>query len=152
MKLTIKNSAIWKNSIIEIGSPCFGTSTESFFNDFLQKGENDSGHLYFIRSVQNELAGYLLLSIVEDEAEVIQIAVKEIFRRKGFSTVLLNEVFRYCEQICVKSIFLEVRKSNEAALNLYRKSGFIEIGTRKKYYSDPDEDAIVMKHKLSICK
>jgi ribosomal-protein-alanine acetyltransferase len=145
MKLNTNNVIKNKNGIISVGYPDFGSSAVSFLEDYIEKGELESGYTYFAKLINEEIAGYVLLSVVEDEAEIIQISVKESFRKKGFATVLLNEVFRYCEQICVKSIFLEVRASNIPALELYSKNGFKKIGTRKNYYSDPDEDAEVMK-------
>jgi len=148
MKLNKKDVEHYKSDIIEIGCSDFKDSAGSFLNDYINKGENETGYIYFGCFAGEIFAGYLLLSIVEDEGEVIQLAVNKGFRRKGFSTVLLNEVFSYCEKVCVKSVFLEVRISNSAAVSLYEKNGFIPIGKRKDYYSNPTEDAFVMKRMI----
>lgn len=76
------------------------------------------------------------------EREILNVAVAKRYRRRGLATALLkNEL----QQRAV--YFLEVRESNEAALALYRKLGFAEVGRRPQYYESPVETAIVMKMK-----
>ena len=76
------------------------------------------------------------------EREILNVAVARRYRRRGIATVLLkNELRRQAVH------FLEVRESNQAALALYRKLGFVEIGRRSRYYDQPVETAIVMKMK-----
>lgn len=145
MRLSEKEVLKWRKRIEECGLSCFGNAVRSFLEDFFEKGEKESEYNYFIHSKGEDLIGYLLLSVVEDEGEIVQVAIKDRYRKKGFSATLLDEVLKYCEQTCVKSIFLEVRVSNNAALSLYRKKGFFEIGIRNDYYCDPVEDAVVMK-------
>ena len=76
------------------------------------------------------------------EREILNVAVANRYRRQGIGTALLqNELGR--RAVC----FLEVRESNGAALALYRKLGFVEVGRRPQYYDAPVETAIVMKMK-----
>ncbi len=76
------------------------------------------------------------------EREILNVAVKRAYRRRGIATALLEYEF---SQPAI--YFLEVRVSNVAAQELYRKMGFIEVGRRPGYYDAPVETAIVMQMK-----
>lgn len=90
---------------------------------------------------ENKLVGFLYLSQVLDESEIISICVKEEYRKKSIAT---NMWQYYIKKFNVNFCFLEVRISNNSALNLYNKLNFKEVGIRKNYYSN-NEDAILMK-------
>jgi ribosomal-protein-alanine N-acetyltransferase len=76
------------------------------------------------------------------QREILNVAVAPPFRRLGLATALISmELKRPAE------VFLEVRQSNVAAQELYRKLGFVEVGRRPKYYQSPTETAIVMNMK-----
>ena len=66
----------------------------------------------------------------------------------GIGTALLNNVIAKCKQLKLENIFLEVRNSNTAAIHLYEKVGFANISTRKNYYSDTREDALIYVKKI----
>lgn len=87
--------------------------------------------------------GYLVSWHVVDELHVLNVAVVPEFRRQGIARALMEEAFAFARTNEVRQVFLEVRKSNDAAIQLYRKLGFSAMNVRKKYYSD-DEDAIEM--------
>ncbi|MBI5643659.1 MAG: ribosomal protein S18-alanine N-acetyltransferase [Deltaproteobacteria bacterium] len=89
------------------------------------------------------LAAYVIYWVVHGEAHILNIAVNPLMRRRGMATVLLRESLKTMRRSLVYEVFLEVRKSNSAARDLYRKFGFVEAFVRRKYYGD--EDAIVMK-------
>ncbi|MDW2799590.1 ribosomal protein S18-alanine N-acetyltransferase [Clostridium boliviensis] len=89
-------------------------------------------------------AGYCVFRIVADECELLRIAVRPEYRGRGLSKKLMDQLVFYSRQKDVKSIFLEVRESNERARNLYRSYGFTEEGIRKNYYLNPCEDAVLM--------
>ena len=86
--------------------------------------------------------GYALIDLIEDEAELLQIGVLPLFRRKGIGGALLNEVIAYLKNEQVSRLFLEVRESNCVAQALYKSYGFKESGRRKGYYKSPNEDAL----------
>lgn len=88
------------------------------------------------------LAGYIIYWTVHGEAHILNIAVNPLLRRRGVATFLLRESFARMRRNLVFEVFLEVRKSNAAARELYRRFGFREAFERKNYYGD--EDAIVM--------
>lgn len=88
--------------------------------------------------------GFCILHRAADEGELYQIAVREDCRRRGIAEGLMKAAIDYCRKNAVLSIYLEVRRSNEAAIHLYKKHGFKNDGRRKNYYSSPVEDAIMM--------
>lgn len=91
-----------------------------------------------------ELAGYIALSSVLDEGSVDNVAVAPEFRRRGIADALLTEAVRQARARALSFITLEVRAGNDAAISLYRKHGFLEVGRRKNYYEKPREDASLM--------
>lgn len=88
--------------------------------------------------------GFCIVRSAADEAELYQIAVREDMRRRGVADSLMRWVIRFCQENLIGSIYLEVRRSNEPAIRLYKKHGFKNAGRRKNYYSSPVEDAVVM--------
>lgn len=99
----------------------------------------------FIVAVEGEkVIGYIGMSVVIDEGYIFNVAVDTDFRRKGVGTALINELVTYGKKNNLCFITLEVRESNQAAISLYSDFGFIKVGERKNYYSDPAENAILM--------
>ncbi len=90
------------------------------------------------------IVGYSIARWVEDEAELLNIAVAREHRGKGTGGKLLDEVIRSLEERGIRHIFLEVRDSNAAAREMYRSRGFRELSRRSRYYQRPVEDAIVL--------
>jgi ribosomal-protein-alanine N-acetyltransferase len=88
--------------------------------------------------------GFSILHKAIDEAELYQIAVDETARRRGVADLLIKDALEFAEKNNLISIYLEVRKSNTPAIRLYKKHGFTVAGHRRKYYSYPTEDAVVM--------
>jgi len=88
--------------------------------------------------------GFVILRCLADEGELLQIAVDKAFRRRGVADALMDATLLYASENLLKPVFLEVRKSNEAAIMLYKKHGFKSVRLRKNYYSNPFEDALVM--------
>ena len=103
--------------------------------DTLIKGDNSFIYVYLI---DDKVSGYLMILDSIDVYEILAIATIEEYRNKGIAQKLLNK-------IKIKNIFLEVRESNQTAINFYKKNKFKEISIRKNYYSKPTENAIIMK-------
>lgn len=98
-----------------------------------------------VMETDGRLCAFAFLWLFEDEAHLNNFAVHPRFRRKGLGLKFLHYIFeRFREN---KELFLEVRASNSAAINLYHTCGFRQIDLRKKYYMD-GEDALVMKKEL----
>ena len=104
-----------------------------------------------VLTVNEQIVAYITFSIVREESELLSIAVLEEYRNKRLASRLLEEMFRVCEENKVEEIFLEVRESNLSAYRLYREHGFVNIGMRKDYYTDPVENAVLMNKKLDGC-
>jgi len=99
----------------------------------------------FLTAVDNgDIVGFAVIRQVGDDGELLQIAVDRSARRCGVGDLLMRAVLGYAEKSALKSVFLEVRCGNEAAIHLYEKHGFEKVRTRKGYYNEPVEDALVM--------
>ena len=134
-KLTI-NDVDYTEQIFNLEKDIFKNSAfskESTEN--LVKADNSFIYAYLI---DEKVCGYLMVLDSIDVYEILAIATIEKYRNKGLAQELLDK-------IKTKDIFLEVRKSNEKAINFYKKNNFKQISIRKGYYSDPTEDAIIMK-------
>ena len=90
-----------------------------------------------------QVLGYAGLQVVLDEGYIANIAVDPKWRRQGLAGELLEVYCRFA-QAHLAFLTLEVRASNEAAIALYVKHGFVQAGVRKNYYQDPKEDALIM--------
>lgn len=95
-----------------------------------------------------DAAGYALSLRVDDEAELLKIAVLPEHREKGIAERLLKDMAQELRACGALSLHLEVRESNRAARALYSKAGFRHVGIRRHYYTAPAEDAIVMSLSL----
>jgi ribosomal-protein-alanine N-acetyltransferase len=91
------------------------------------------------------LIAYCAFSVIAGEMEIMNIATHPFHRRKGLGKKLLAEVLRVCRAEGVAEGFLEVRRSNTGAIDLYKKFMFTQIGTRKNYYPDNKEDALLFR-------
>ena len=88
--------------------------------------------------------GYVIFWLIRDEAQINNIAVHPDLRGKGMGESLLRRSLDLIRELGGAYVILEVRVSNQAAVGLYRKLGFVEIGRRQGYYFNPSEDALVM--------
>ena len=90
------------------------------------------------------LAGFIVARTIADELHVNNVAVRHEFRGRGIGSVLLQTSLDEGRKRKAKIAQLEVRAGNEAAQNLYRRSGFEVVGRRRSYYRAPVEDALLM--------
>ncbi len=90
------------------------------------------------------IVGFAGLWLMVDEAHITTIAMHPNYRRKGLGEFMLLSLIDIAYAISAKWVTLEVRVSNYSAQNLYRKYGFREAGLRHRYYSDNQEDALIM--------
>jgi ribosomal-protein-alanine N-acetyltransferase len=96
----------------------------------------------FVLKEEEEILGYSLCWVFDEEAELHWIEIFPPYRGKGLGKLLLKETLNYLSAEGVKKVFLEVEEDNQRALNLYRAFGFKENGRRKNYYP-LNKDAIV---------
>lgn len=91
------------------------------------------------------VAGYLCLKQVLDEAEILDVAVNPELRGRGVGVLQVEEALAFCREKRALSVCLEVRAGNGAAIALYLRLGFRQVGLRKRYYHD-GEDALLMTY------
>lgn len=99
---------------------------------------------YYCLEIEGKVVGYMGLWIIMGEAHITNIAIWPGYRGQGWGEYLLKGVMQQMYTAGIFRITLEVRVSNTSAQNLYRKLGFKPAGVRRKYYSDNQEDAIIM--------
>ena len=92
---------------------------------------------------------YFCFRLLEDEMYIMNLAVDAAYRRHGVATFLLDYSLRLAKGYGAKKALLEVRASNHAAIKLYRKLGFHEVGRRQRYYLETREDAVVMVNEMT---
>lgn len=90
------------------------------------------------------IAGYIIARETAGELHINNVAVRTPYRRRGIGAALLNRVLEEARTRKAKAAFLEVRSANRSAQTLYEKCGFKAIARRPNYYSEPQEDAVVM--------
>ena len=116
------------------------------------------------RSIASELTNEYSLWLVEErdgvavayvgsqscppEADVMNVAVAPAFRRQGIGEGLMVALMDALRDKGMESLTLEVRASNSSAIALYDRLGFTEVGRRPNYYTDPGEDALIMRKEL----
>ena len=99
---------------------------------------------YFVAKSGGKVVGYAGVWSVSGEGGITNVAVHPDYRRQGIGSMLIEAMIKSARAEKLDLLTLEVRKSNIAAQGLYEKYGFVPIGLRKRYYSDNDEDAIIM--------
>ena len=121
--------------------------TETAFSEMLAI----PGTSAILVSSQSNPMGFVLFRRAADEAEILTICTRPVFRQKGHGKLLVQHLESLLKNAGVKSLFIEVAISNHAALALYASSGFEKAGTRKNYYERGDgtrEDALIMRKDL----
>jgi ribosomal-protein-alanine N-acetyltransferase len=97
-----------------------------------------------VAAIKESVVGYLIARQIIDEGQLLDLAVKPEYRQQGIAELLMRDLISGLRVKRVVKLFLEVRASNEAAIRLYEKFGFTRISTRKNYYKNPVEDALIM--------
>lgn len=110
---------------------------------YLRELEKPEG-CYLTARADGLLAGYGGALVILDEAHVMTLAVQEDYRRRGVAMRILLELIREVEVKGARFLTLEVRRSNQVAIDLYSKLGFQIMGERKHYYIDNLENALIM--------
>ena len=115
-------------------------SEKSFYDD--SKNPNAK---YVLAFSDGLLVGYASYLKVLDEAQITNVAVLEEFRHQKIATDMIGLLIEKATADGIIFMSLEVRSQNTAAISLYKKFGFKNVGLRKKYYQKPDDDAILME-------
>ena len=102
------------------------------------------GVIYLVVVENGEIIGVCGVRNIVGEGEITNVMIKPYMRGRGLAYEMLTKLLEEGESIGIQDFTLEVRSSNAAAINLYRKLGFSEEGTRPGFYSNPKEDALIM--------
>lgn len=132
--------------IYAVESQCFSQpwNLEAFYHELTK----NRFALYLVIEIGNRIIGYCGAWIIIDEAHITNIAVLPQYRGKKLGEALLRNMMNKARQMGALTMTLEVRVSNTIAQSLYRKLGFVNGSIRKNYYTDNQEDALVMWVKL----
>lgn len=129
--------------VLEIENACFSTPWRvATFRSLLARTDTD---LFAAVADDGTLLGYAVCWTVVDQSELGNVAVAPAERGRGIGAALVEAVVRRVAERGAVECFLEVRESNDGAQELYRRRGFRVVGRRRAYYSDPREDALVMR-------
>ena len=109
---------------------------------------NDNASFIVAVADDGTVLGYAGLTVVLDEGYINNVAVRSQYRRMGVADALLGTFIHFAEEH-LAFLTLEVRASNDKAISLYTKNGFVQEGRRKDYYKAPKEDAIIMTRRFS---
>lgn len=145
-KLSIKILPMQKSdvdAVMKIEETAYGEhhwSRDSFFGEL----SNNLAHYYSAFDEQGNLVGYAGVWHILDEAHITTIAIAPEHRREKIGEALLIRAIEDFYKNGIKYVTLEVRVSNTAAIKLYEKYGLKSLGTRKGYYQNNNEDALIM--------
>ena len=101
-------------------------------------------HILVVRTEDCRVAGFCAFWLVFDEIHINNVAMRPRFRGQGIGTALMHRVLAEARELGARRATLEVRASNELARRLYEGLGFYVAGTRRNYYSNPVEDALIL--------
>jgi len=130
--------------VYEIAKQCFTTPWQ--LRSFEYELENRDAILK-VAVLNAEIVGYICVRSILDVTHVMDVAVTPGLKRTGIGSLLLSNALQELRRVRpdINLITLEVRESNIAAVKLYEKYGFREIGRRRGYYKKPIEDALIME-------
>lgn len=97
---------------------------------------------------EENVIGYICVNYLLHESHILNLAVHELFRRRGVATILMNDTLKALKRKECVFMYLEVRASNAGAKKFYELFGFKVESIRKKYYTNPDEDALLMMGRI----
>jgi [ribosomal protein S18]-alanine N-acetyltransferase len=130
------------DQVLEVEHASFTTpwSREAFYNEL----HNNKFAVYIVLEKDNTIIGYCGTWVVIDESHVTNVAIMPGYRGKKLGESLMTKLMSVAREMGARTMTLEVRVTNHVAQSLYRKLGFQNGGIRKNYYTDNQEDALVM--------
>ena len=138
------------NGAAELEKLCFSSPWSASSLELLTNDGIGVGYVLTVPAApgaEPTVAAYGGMLITVDEGQITNVAVHPDHRRKGFGDAIVRSLLRHAKDARLESVSLEVRASNTAAIELYRRAGFAQAGRRKGFYTKPTEDALVM-----VCK
>ncbi len=135
-------------AVYDLECKCFGDSGWNVV-DYEDMVSSDN-HICYIAEIDRKLVGFALVIVAVDTADLINIAVEQAYRGQGISKLLMSQLDIESHRQGWLNMTLEVRESNKIAISLYERCGFQKISVRKRYYSNPVEDANIMQKLYDI--
>ena len=132
-------------ALVEIEQDTFSAPFKE--KDFLTMLENEYSSV-LVAKTNGAIVGYVSFMVLFDECSILNFATKKEFKRQGVGKKVMDALLCHGQALGVKKYFLEVRVSNEAAISLYKKYGFVPVGTSKNHFTSPREDALLMNLEL----
>jgi len=119
--------------------------TQTIFSDCLH-----AGYSCWVCTAAGIIQGYGIISVAVGESHLLNLCVREESRSRGIGRKMLRHLVSIARRHDADILYLEVRKSNTAALRLYEDEGFNELGTRRAYYPliEGREDALILARSL----
>lgn len=133
--------------IAELERTCFSDPWSE--NSIASELENPLS-LWLVAEEAGVVLGYVGSQTVMDETDMMNIAVRRDFRRKGIAAGLIAALVVHLKNTGSRCLRLEVRQSNHAAIALYTSLGFSQLGLRKNYYRNPKENALILGKEWEI--
>lgn len=134
-------------SVAQLEQECFSAPWSA---DALRDSFEKDMYTFLVAVCKKMVIGYVGIYYIGGEGNITNIAVTEMWRSRGAATMLLEYIFQDAAMRNCNEIFLEVRISNKKAISLYQKMDFTVVGTRKKFYEKPVEDALILCKKLPL--
>ena len=106
--------------------------------------------LWLVAVDGDRVAGYVGSQSVLGESDMMNLAVAPEYRRRGLGEQLVNALVKWLCESGNRCLTLEVRVSNESAIALYSKNGFVQVGRRPNYYRNPKEDALILRKEWEV--
>ena len=128
----------------EVASLEAETFTEPWSLTSLQESMKNPIYQFLVAIRDNSVVGYCALRQVGNEGEISNVAVVSGHQNQGIGKKMLEEILHMGDKSGITEYTLEVRISNESAIHLYQKAGFLSEGVRKNFYQKPAEDAVIM--------
>lgn len=145
------------NDVLDIQTEC-NLSVWSE-NDYLGELAREDSIFKIAQTADEQIIGFALVRLLIgnsnasntpfDSSEILNIAVRRSFQHKGIGQILFDEILRELKRKNTSEIWLEVRESNANAINFYQKNNFEKQFERKKYYSNPAENAHVFRRLIN---
>lgn len=134
-------------AVAEIEAECFSMpwSVNSIASEL-----NNPLSLWVVACDGEKVVGYVGSQSVMGEADMMNLGVTEHYRRQGVGRALVRELIAQLLSSGVHSLSLEVRASNAPAISLYDQLGFAQVGRRINYYSNPKEDALILRKEWEV--
>ncbi|MEG0592586.1 MAG: ribosomal protein S18-alanine N-acetyltransferase [Coprobacillus sp.] len=137
--------------VIELEHQLFKESSWSK-EDYLYEIYENTFSFNFVLEIDNIIVGYVGVWIMYEQSQITTIGIDNQYQRQGYAKTLMDEIIQFAVEEGCEVMSLEVRVSNQPAISLYEKCGFVNQAIRKNYYQDNHEDAYLMVKRLEGLK